>query len=92
MIVGLNNRETDIEMNVTRGKHLTNTRSSNKDVKTTLTPAYKMSLEQALDFLADDELLEITPKNLRLRKKYLTHLERVRMQRKQKANNFSDKA
>jgi GTP-binding protein len=81
MIVGLSSKDNDIDMNVTKGKHLTNTRASNKDVKTVLTPAYKMSLEQALDFLEDDELLEVTPKNLRLRKKHLTHLERVRVAR-----------
>ncbi len=81
MIIGLNTRESDIDMNITRGKHLTNTRSANKDVRTILSPAYKMSLEQALDFLADDELLEVTPTSLRLRKKYLTHLERVRVSR-----------
>ncbi len=81
MIIGLNNRESDIDMNVCRGKHLTNTRSANKDMKTTLSPAVKMSLEQALDFIEEDELLEITPLTLRLRKKQLTHLDRVRHQR-----------
>jgi GTP-binding protein len=78
MIVGLSTKEKDIDMNVTRGKHLTNTRSANKDISTVLTPAYKMSLEQALDFLEDDELLEVTPKSLRLRKKYLSKLDRIR--------------
>jgi GTP-binding protein len=81
MIIGLNNRESDIDMNITKGKHLTNTRSANKDSKTTLTPAYKMSLEQALDFLEEDELLEVTPVSLRLRKKMLTKVDRVRYQR-----------
>jgi GTP-binding protein len=81
MIVGLNSRESDIDMNITKGKHLTNTRSANKDSKTTLTPAYKMSLEQALDFLEEDELLEVTPVSLRLRKKMLTKVDRVRYQR-----------
>lgn len=82
MIVGLNTRENDIDMNITKGKHLTNTRAANKDMKTTLTPAYKMSLEQALDFIEDDELLEVTPGNLRLRKKYLTKLDRVKAGRR----------
>ncbi|OGC97845.1 GTP-binding protein TypA [Candidatus Amesbacteria bacterium RIFCSPHIGHO2_01_FULL_48_32] len=86
MIVGLGTRENDVELNVCRGKHLTNTRAASADIKTVLTPALKMSLEQALDFIADDELLEITPKSLRLRKKYLTRLERVRNSRKQRAN------
>jgi GTP-binding protein len=81
MVIGLNNRENDIDMNVIKGKHLTNVRSSNKETKITLSPPLKMSLEQALDFIEDDELLEITPKNLRIRKKLLTRLERVRFKR-----------
>lgn len=81
MIIGLNSRDSDIDINVTKGKHLTNTRSANKDMKTTLTPSYKMSLEQALDFIEDDELLEVTPHNLRLRKRWLTKLDRVKHQR-----------
>lgn len=89
MIVGLNTRENDIDMNVTKGKHLTNTRASNKDVKTTLSPAYKMSLEQALDFIEDDELLEVTPVSLRLRKKHLTRLGRVKAQRQAKSQAAS---
>ena len=86
MIVGLNSRESDIDMNVTKGKHLTNTRSANKDMKITLTPAVKMSLEQALDFIEEDELLEVTPKSLRLRKMFLSKLDRVRSARKQHSN------
>ncbi len=81
MIVGLNNRENDIDMNVTKGKHLTNTRSANKDIRTILTPAYKMSLEQALDFIEDDELLEVTPQSLRMRKKLLNKIDRIRYKR-----------
>jgi GTP-binding protein len=88
MIIGLNTREHDIDINVTKGKHLTNTRAANKDMKTTLTPAYKMSLEQALDFIAEDELLEVTPLNLRLRKRFLDKLQRIKASRasRQKAN------
>ena len=86
MIVGLGTRDRDVELNVCRGKHLTNTRAASADIKAVLTPAVKLSLEQALDFIEDDELLEITPKSLRLRKKYLTRLERVRNSRKQRAN------
>ncbi len=85
MIIGLNSRENDIDMNITKGKHLTNTRSANKDMKMVLTPAYKMSLEQALDFIEDDELLEVTPLSLRLRKKMLTKLNRIRAQRNAKS-------
>lgn len=81
MIVGLGTRENDVELNVCRGKHLTNTRAASADIKTVLTPAVKMSLEQALDFIADDELLEVTPKSLRMRKRYLTKMDRVRAKR-----------
>ena len=83
MIIGENSRREDIEINVTKEKKQTNMRASTSDVNMgALTPAVKMSLEQCLDFLEDDELLEVTPLNLRLRKKYLTNLERVRNQRK----------
>ena len=82
MIVGLGTRERDVELNICRGKHLTNMRAASADIKTVLTPATKMSLEQALDFIADDELLEVTPLAIRLRKKNLTHLARVRNERK----------
>ena len=82
MVVGLNSRDQDIDINLTKGKHLTNTRSANKDMKITLTPAVKMSLEQALDFIEDDELLEVTPKNLRMRKRFLAKMDRIRHDRR----------
>ena len=81
MIIGLNSRGDDIEINVAKGKHLTNMRSANADIAIALTPPLKMSLEQYLDFLEEDELLEVTPKNLRLRKKFLSKLDRVRAAR-----------
>ncbi len=82
MIIGENSRREDIEINVTKEKKQTNMRASTSDVSLgALTPAVKMSLEQCLDFLEEDELLEVTPLNLRLRKKFLTRLERVRNQR-----------
>ncbi|MBI2613346.1 MAG: translational GTPase TypA [Candidatus Levybacteria bacterium] len=81
MIVGLNSRGDDIEINVAKGKKMSNMRSSTSDIAIALTPPLKMSLEQYLDFLEDDELLEVTPKNLRLRKKLLTKLDRVRSAR-----------
>ena len=82
MIVGENSRREDIEINVTKEKKQTNMRASTSDVNMgTLTPAVKMSLEQCLDFLEEDELLEVTPLSLRLRKKYLTQLDRVRQRR-----------
>jgi len=77
-IVGMNQKDEDIEINAAKGKHLTNMRSKSSDGVIQLTPAIKYSLEQCLDFLESDELLEITPKSLRLRKKYLTSIERRR--------------
>lgn len=71
MIVGLNSREQDIHINVCKEKKLTNTRASGSDDSIILTPPTIFSLEQSLDFLEDDELLEVTPKSLRLRKKEL---------------------
>lgn len=78
MIVGLNAKDEDIAINVCKGKKLTNMRSKSSDGVIQLTPATKLSLEQSLDFLERDELLEITPQSLRLRKKYLSELERKR--------------
>lgn len=78
MIVGLNNRQEDLEINVCKAKHLTNMRSKSSDGTVQLTPFTDFSLEQCIDFLADDELLEVTPKNLRLRKRYLDSNERKR--------------
>lgn len=71
MIVGLNARETDLEINVTKEKKLSNVRASGSDDAINLTPPTTLSLEQCIDFLEDDELLEATPKSLRLRKRIL---------------------
>jgi GTP-binding protein len=81
MIIGQNQKDEDIEINVCKGKKLTNMRSSSADSMIQLAPALKLSLEQSLDFLESDELLEITPTNLRLRKRYLTDVERRRHKR-----------
>lgn len=81
MIIGMNMRKDDIEMNVTKEKKQTNIRSSTSDIAVILTPPVKMSLEQYLDFLEDDELLEVTPQSLRPRKKFLSQIERVRSKR-----------
>ncbi len=81
MIIGFNSRRDDIEINVAKGKKLTNMRASNSDISTILVPPLKMSLEQYLDFIEADELLEITPKSLRPRKRYLSKIDRVRAQR-----------
>ena len=77
-IVGLNTRQEDMEINVCKAKHLTNMRSKSSDGTVQLTPFVDLSLEQSIDFIEDDELLEVTPKSLRLRKKYLDLNERKR--------------
>jgi len=78
MIVGLYQRSDDLEMNVCKAKHLTNMRSSSSDGTVQLTPYTDLSLEQCIDFIEDDELLEVTPKNLRLRKRFLDSNQRKR--------------
>ena len=78
MIVGINSRNEDIPINVCKEKHLTNTRASGSDEALRLVPPLKMSLEQAIEFIADDELVEVTPKNIRLRKKILDTKTRER--------------
>ena len=81
MIVGQNGKAEDIEVNVCKKKQLTNTRSSSADEALRLTPPKILSLEQALEFIDTDELLEITPKNLRIRKKILDGTARYRAKR-----------
>lgn len=81
MIVGQNGKAEDIEVNVCKKKQLTNTRSSSADEALRLTPPKVLSLEQALEFIDTDELLEITPKNLRIRKKILDGTARYRAKR-----------
>jgi len=78
MIIGINRREGDIDINVCKGKKLTNMHSSTSDIAAHIEPPTILSLEQCLDFLDDDELLEVTPKSLRLRKRSLTKIDRIR--------------
>ena len=78
MVIGLCNKSDDVPVNVCRTKHLTNTRASGSDEALRLVPPRQLSLEQCLEFLADDELLEVTPKNLRLRKSILDHSQRMK--------------
>jgi GTP-binding protein len=78
MIVGIHSRGNDLPVNPTKGKQLTNIRAAGSDENILLTPPIKFSLEQALEFIDDDELVEITPKNVRLRKKILTEGARRR--------------
>jgi GTP-binding protein len=78
MIVGLNSREQDIPVNVCKERKKTNMRSSTQEIIVRLTPPLKLSLEQAIDFIAKDELVEVTPENIRLRKKLLSYAQRLR--------------
>jgi GTP-binding protein len=78
MIVGQNTRGDDLDVNVCRGKQLTNMRTSSSDGTVQLTPFTDLSLEQCIDFIEDDELLEVTPKSLRLRKRFLDPNQRKR--------------
>ena len=81
MIVGLNSRGEDLAINVCKEKHLTNTRASGSDEALRLVPPIQMSLEKAIEFIQDDELVEVTPKSIRLRKKILDSKERERANR-----------
>lgn len=81
MIIGIHSRDNDLVVNPLKGKQLTNVRASGSDEAVTLVPPIRMSLEQALEFIGDDELLEVTPNSLRLRKKLLLEHERKRASR-----------
>ncbi len=78
MIIGIHSRDNDLVVNPIKGKQLTNVRSSGTDEAVRLVPPVQMSLEYAVEFIADDELVEITPKSIRLRKRYLKENERKR--------------
>ena len=78
MVVGICSRNEDMTVNVCKRKQLTNMRAAGSDEATRLTPPKNMSLEQCLEFLADDELLEVTPKSLRMRKAILNHEQRMK--------------
>lgn len=81
MVVGIHSRDNDLVVNVTKEKQLTNMRASGTDENIVLTPAIKLSLEQALEFIDDDELVEVTPQSIRIRKKFLKEHERKRASR-----------
>ncbi len=87
MIVGINSRNEDISVNVCKEKHLTNTRASGSDDALRLVPPLKMSLEQSIEFIAEDELVEVTPLNIRLRKKILDTKTREREARRNSSDN-----
>ncbi|MBR6275304.1 MAG: translational GTPase TypA, partial [Lachnospiraceae bacterium] len=82
MVIGQHGKAEDVEVNVCKKKQLTNTRSSAADEALRLVPPRRLSLEQCLEFIDNDELLEVTPKSLRIRKKILDSLERKRANRK----------
>lgn len=85
MIVGEHTRDNDLEVNVLKGKKLTNIRTTSKDEAVRLTPPIRMTLEKALAYIADDELVEVTPKSIRLRKKLLDPNERKKEERRKEA-------
>ncbi len=82
MVVGIHTRDKDLVVNVMKGKQLTNVRASGTDEAVVLTPAIKLDLEQALEFIDDDELVEVTPNNIRIRKRLLNETERKRARNK----------
>lgn len=81
MIVGIHSRDNDLVVNPTKAKQLTNMRASGSDEAIVLVPPIKMTLEQALEFIDDDELVEVTPKSIRIRKKLLLEHERKKASR-----------
>ena len=84
-LIGIHSRDNDLAVNPTKGKQLTNIRAAGSDENILLTPPIRMSLEQALDFIDDDELVEVTPQNVRLRKKLLKEVDRRRAGRHREA-------
>ena len=82
MIIGIHSRNNDLIVNPLKAKQLNNIRAAGTDENIILTPAIKLTLEQALEFIDDDELVEVTPRHIRLRKKLLKEHERKRASRK----------
>ncbi len=85
MVIGIHSRDNDLVVNPMKGKKLTNVRASGKDENVLLTPPIQLTLECAIEFIEDDELVEVTPKSIRIRKRYLTEHERKRAAREDKA-------
>jgi GTP-binding protein len=81
MVIGIHSRDNDLVVNPIKGKQLTNVRASGKDDAILLTPPIKLTLEYAVEFIADDELAEVTPKSIRIRKRFLKEHERKRASR-----------
>jgi len=89
MIVGEHNREDDLTVNITRERHVTNIRSAHKEQTTTIKETKHMTLEEALEYISDDEYCEVTPSSIRLRKKILNHSEREKLARRKKRQEQS---
>jgi GTP-binding protein len=85
MVIGIHSRDNDLVVNPIKGKKLTNVRAAGKDEAVTLTPPIQLTLESAIEFIEDDELVEVTPKSIRLRKRYLSEHDRKRAAREDKA-------
>jgi len=85
MVIGIHSRDNDLVVNPIKGKKLTNVRAAGKDEAVTLTPPIQLTLESAIEFIEDDELVEVTPKSIRLRKRFLSEHERKRAARDEKA-------
>ncbi|MFK7893225.1 MAG: translational GTPase TypA [Granulosicoccus sp.] len=85
-VIGIHSRDNDLTVNCLKGKQLTNVRASGTDENIVLTPHIKLSLEQALEFIDDDELVEVTPESIRIRKRFLTESDRKRNSRQAKAS------
>ena len=81
MVVGIHSRDNDLVVNPLKAKQLTNVRASGTDEAVTLTPINRQTLEQALEFIADDELVEVTPSSIRVRKRFLLETDRKRASR-----------
>ena len=84
MVVGENQRPGDLDVNICKTKHLTNMRNAIRDIEVRLTTPRDLSLDEAIEYLAEDELLEVTPDNLRIRKRILDHHQRGRQQKRAK--------
>jgi GTP-binding protein len=81
MVIGIHNRDNDLPVNPVKGKQLTNVRAAGTDENLILTPPIKMGLEQAMEFIDDDELVEVTPNHIRIRKRHLKEADRKKAAR-----------
>ncbi|MFM7785372.1 MAG: translational GTPase TypA, partial [Gammaproteobacteria bacterium] len=86
MIIGIHSRDNDLTVNPTKAKQLTNIRAAGSDENILLTPPIRFSLEQALEFIDEDELVEVTPQNIRVRKRFLKESDRRRAERQKDAD------